>query len=67
MGVSEMTRFGMEEDDFRTLAELMRDVVIKDDVVTDQVKALREQFRELQFCFRGVEYAGMMQKLHELL
>jgi len=67
MGVSEMTRFGMEEDDFRTLAELMRDVVIKDAVVTDQVKALREQFRELQFCFRGEEYAGMMQKLHELL
>ena len=67
MGVSEMTRFGMEEDDFRTLAELMRDVVIKDAVVTDQVKALREQFRELQFCFHGDEYAGMMQKLHELL
>jgi aminomethyltransferase len=67
MGVSEMTRFGMEEDDFRTLAELMRDVVIKDAVVTDQVKALREQFRELQFCFRGDEYGGMLQKLHELL
>jgi aminomethyltransferase len=67
MGVSEMTRFGMEEDDFRTLAELMRDVVIKDAVVTDQVKTLREQFRELQFCFRGDKYAGMMQKLHELL
>ncbi|MCK4782487.1 MAG: glycine cleavage system protein T, partial [Desulfobacteraceae bacterium] len=67
MGVSEMTRFGMEEDDFRTLAELMRDVVIKDAVVTDQVKALREQFRELQFCFRGDEYSGMLQKLHELL
>jgi aminomethyltransferase len=67
MGVSEMTRFGMEEDDFRTLAELMRDVVIKDAVVTNQVKALREKFRELQFCFRGDEYSGMLQKLHELL
>ena len=67
MGVSEMTRFGMEKDDFLTLAELMRDVVIKDAVVTDQVKALREQFCELQFCFHGDEYAGMMQKLHELL
>jgi aminomethyltransferase len=67
MGVAEMTRFGMEEDDFRSLAELMRDVVIKDAVVTDQVKALREQFCELQFCFRGDEYSGMLQKLHELL
>lgn len=62
-----MTRFGMEEDDFRMLAELMRDVVIKDAVVTDQVKALRERFRELRFCFHGDEYAGMLQKLHELL
>jgi aminomethyltransferase len=62
MGVSEMTRFGMEEDDFRTLAELMHDVVMKDAVVTDQVKALREQFLELQFCF-----AEMLQKLHEFL
>lgn len=67
MGVSEMTRFGMEEDDFRSLAGLMRDVVIKDAVVTDKVKALRERFRELQFCFRGDEYAGMLQRLHELL
>jgi aminomethyltransferase len=67
MGVAEMTRFGMEEDDFRTLAGLMRDVVIKDAVVTDKVKALRERFRELRFCFHGDEYAGMLQKLHELL
>ncbi|MBW2350390.1 MAG: glycine cleavage system protein T [Deltaproteobacteria bacterium] len=67
MGVSEMTRFGMEEDDFHTLAELMRDVVIKDAVVSDQVQALRKQFCELQFCFHGDEFSGMLQKLHELL
>jgi aminomethyltransferase len=67
MGVSEMTRFGMEEDDFRTLAELMRDVVLNNAKVTDQVKALRERFCELRFCFRGDEYSGMLQRLHELL
>ena len=67
MGVSEMTRFGMEEDDFSKLAELMRDVVMENAVVIDQVTALREQFCELQFCFRGDEYSGMLQKLHELL
>jgi aminomethyltransferase len=67
MGVSEMTRFGMEEDDFRTLAGLMHDVVVNDNRVIDQVKALRERFSELQFCFRGDEYADMLHKLHELL
>ncbi len=67
MGVSEMTRFGMEEDDFRALALLIHDVVIKDINVTDQVKALRERFRELQFCFRDDKYADILQKLHDLL
>ena len=67
MGVSEMTRFGMEEDDFRTLAVLIHDVVQNNTDVTDQVKALREQFYELRFCFRGNEYNDVLQKLHELL
>jgi aminomethyltransferase len=67
MGVAEMTRFGMGKDDFRILAELMREVVLNNAKVTNQVKALRERFRELRFCFRGDEYAGMLQRLHELL
>jgi aminomethyltransferase len=67
MGVAEMTRFGMEEDDFRALAVLIHDVVTNDTNVADQVKALRERFRKLRFCFYGDEYADMLQKLHELL
>jgi aminomethyltransferase len=67
MGVSEMTRFGMEADDFRALAALIHDVVMNDNSVTDQVKALRKQFRELRFCFRNDEYADVLEKLHELL
>jgi aminomethyltransferase len=67
MGVAEMTRFGMEADDFRTLAGLMYDVVIKDSVVIEKVRAFRDRFRELQFCFRGDEYSGMLEKLHRLL
>jgi aminomethyltransferase len=67
MGVSEMTRFGMEKDDFRALASLIHDVVMKKANVTDQVKELRERFCELQFCFHGNEYADVMEKLHALL
>ncbi|MBW2601266.1 MAG: glycine cleavage system aminomethyltransferase GcvT [Deltaproteobacteria bacterium] len=67
MGVSEMTRFGMEKDDFRALANLIHDVVKKDRNVTEEVKALRKRFLQLQFCFRGDEYGDVIQKLHELL
>jgi len=67
MGVSEMTRFGMLENDFRSLAGLIHDVVMNDSHVVDQVKALRAQFQELQFCFRGDEYTDLLQKLHGFL
>jgi len=67
MGVSEMTRFGMGEDGFRTLAGLIKDVVVNDAHVTEEVKALRKTYSELQFCFRDEEYADLIQKLHELL
>jgi len=67
MGVSEMTRFGMEEEDFVALSVLIRDVVMNDADVSDQVKALRKRFSQLRFCFRGDEYADVLQKLHELL
>ena len=67
LGVSEMTRFGMGEDDFRALALLIHNVLMNEAKVTDQVKKLREPFCELQFCFRGNEYAHIVQRLHELL
>jgi aminomethyltransferase len=67
MGVSEMTRFGMEQEDFRALAVMIHDVVMNDTSIIDQVKALRRRFHKLQFCFHGEEYADMMQRLHKLL
>jgi aminomethyltransferase len=67
MGVAEMTRFGMKEAEFQTLASLIHDVVTKDADVTDQVRALREPFCELQFCFSGDEFADGMLKLHKLI
>ncbi|MBE9530287.1 MAG: glycine cleavage system protein T, partial [Proteobacteria bacterium] len=66
-GVSEMTRFGMQEKDFHDLAVLIHDVVKNNSDVIDKVKELRERFSELQFCFRGREYDDVLQKLHELL
>ena len=67
LGVSEMTRFGMEEEGFRELAGLMGDVVIHNSSVIEKVKALRKQYCELQFCFKGEEFDDVIQKLHGLL
>ncbi|MBK5100591.1 MAG: glycine cleavage system protein T, partial [Desulfobacteraceae bacterium] len=67
MGVSEMTRFNMEEEDFRALAVLIHDVVARNATVIDKVRALRKRFGQLQFCFGGDEYAELVQKLHQLL
>ena len=62
-----MTRFGMEEEDFRSLASLIHDVVVNNTNVIDQIKALRGDFSELQFCFRGTEYAHILQQPQNLL
>jgi aminomethyltransferase len=67
MGVSEMTRFGMGGDDFRVLAELIRDVVTKNANVIEKATALRERFTDLQYCFRGEEYSGLLERLHRLI
>jgi len=67
LGVSEMTRFGMKQDDFRALAQLIHDVVMNGANMADQVKELRERFCDLKFCFRGDEYAEIMEKLHGLV
>jgi aminomethyltransferase len=67
MGVSEMTRFGMEEDDFRSLAGLIHDVVINHSNVIDKVREFRERFLDLRFCFKRDEYTDLHRKLHDLL
>jgi aminomethyltransferase len=67
LGVSEMTRFGMKEDDFRSLAQLMAEVIQKDAVVVDEVKELRKPFTELKFCFNDQQFEDILQKLHKLL
>ncbi|MFZ7112231.1 MAG: glycine cleavage system aminomethyltransferase GcvT [Desulfatiglandales bacterium] len=50
MGVSEMTRFGMKEGDFETLAALLADAV-RGKEVKKEVSRLREGFLKLDYCF----------------
>jgi aminomethyltransferase len=51
LGVAEMTRFGMQEDDFRRLAPLFAETVRGDRTLADEVAAFRADFRTMQFCF----------------
>jgi aminomethyltransferase len=67
MGVSEMTRFGMGPEDFQDLAMLIRDVVVKNAGVIDQVRTLRARFCDLRYCFKGEEFADVLHRLHEML
>ena len=66
LGSSEMTRFGMKENDFKELAQLIKDC-IDGKPVKEEVKLLRSKFLELQFCFKEPEIAEKIQKLHGLL
>jgi aminomethyltransferase len=63
LGVGEMTRFGMAEDDFAELAALVAAVVLRDADVTAAVHDLRARFRELRFCFGPDELGGGLDQL----
>lgn len=48
-GVSEMTRYGMNEDDFGELAQLMARVIIKNENVAEEVTAFRQKFMSMRY------------------
>ncbi len=51
MGVSEMTRFGMTENDFRLLAGLIAGVLVNGRHVGAEVAKLRRNFLTMKYCF----------------
>jgi aminomethyltransferase len=67
MGVSEMTRFGMQADDFGTLAEFIRDVVVEHATVKPRVAEFRKKFIEMHYCFDGEDLATRLSALHDLV
>jgi aminomethyltransferase len=67
MGVAEMTRFGMGQAGFESLAQLMADVVLTDKDVSTEVSALRDGFTELQYTFTGDQFDQAVSRLRELL
>jgi aminomethyltransferase len=67
MGVQEMTRFGMAEDDFRQLAEYISSVILHDRAVQAEVSQFRKRFTEMKYCLEMEEAAPLLQRLWEVL
>ncbi|MBW2478683.1 MAG: glycine cleavage system aminomethyltransferase GcvT [Deltaproteobacteria bacterium] len=66
-GVQEMTRFGMGADDFQQLAQLMADVILKGKNVKEDIRAFRQRFLEMRYCFGGDQFEDLVQQLHSLV
>ena len=67
MGVAEMTRFGMKEEDFRTLAQYMADIIRGRKSIASEIKDFRRRFLKMQYCFSDDEMDGLVQQLTQLL
>jgi aminomethyltransferase len=67
MGVQEMTRFGMKEDDFAQLAEYMSQVIQKDRSVAKEISQFRKKFTEMKYCLPGAESRSLIEKLLEVI
>jgi len=65
MGVSEMTRFGMKEKEFQILAGLMADYIKNGSLIKNEVKNLRNQFLDMQFCFNETDVEDLVLSLFD--
>jgi aminomethyltransferase len=63
LGVAEMTRFGMEPEDFRELAGLMARVIIANADVKREARALRQRFLQMRYCWQEDDYEAALCKL----
>jgi aminomethyltransferase len=67
MGVQEMTRFGMREEDFAQLAEYMGQVILKDLSRAKEVSQFRKKFTEMKYCLPEVEARSLVEELLEAI
>jgi aminomethyltransferase len=67
MGVQEMTRFGMKEDDFAQLAEYMGRVILKDRPVAKEISQFRKKFVEMKYCLPEAESRSLVERLLEVI
>jgi glycine/serine hydroxymethyltransferase len=67
MGVQEMTRFGMKDADFETLASLIASVVIDDKEVGQEVASFRSRFTRMGYTFPYDETRDLLSSIFKSL
>ena len=67
MGVQEMTRFGMKEEDFPQLAEYMREIIAHNRSMAREVSQFRKKFTEMKYCLPAKEAASLVERLLEAI
>lgn len=63
LGVAEMTRFGMKEEDFREFAGYFADAVSNGAPVKDRIAEFRKRFRTMHYCFSDDVTRPYLEKL----
>jgi aminomethyltransferase len=63
MGVQEMTRFGMKEDDFGELADHISQVILHGRSLAKEVSQFRKRFTEMKYCLPSEEASPLIEKL----
>lgn len=63
LGVAEMTRFGMEPEDFQELAQLMRDVIVDNQNVKQEIIRLRQRFLQMRYCFATAQFEDYLSRI----
>lgn len=61
MGVSEMTRFGFGEAEFKKLAALMADCILRNKDVSEDVSKLRADYTKMHYCFDDKEFLDALE------
>jgi aminomethyltransferase len=67
MGVQEMTRFGMKEEDFGELAGYMSEVILHNRSVSKEIAQFRKRFTEMKYCLSEEEAISLVERLLEVI
>jgi glycine/serine hydroxymethyltransferase len=67
MGVQEMTRFGMKEEDFGELADYVSEIVLRGRSLAAEVSRYRKRFTEMKYCLPAEEAGSLIEKLWGVL
>jgi aminomethyltransferase len=63
MGVQEMTRFGMREEDFGELADLIGQIILRGQSLVRKVAEYRKRFTGMKYCLPVEEAGPLIEKL----